>query len=137
MRLSNKFSIGAGLEYSRSPLHKDNGWNLYHLQFFPVYLSETYTLKPEKRFPFFIHAEEGISFNSYKKEDQSNPGPRFRVNERGFFGSNGAGISTKLNNNVNFAAEAGFKGFHISANALDVNPHGITGMLSIAWHLPD
>ena len=132
--VTKNFSIGAGLQHSHTPVHRDNGWNLYRLQFFPLFVSQTYSLRADKKTYPFLHAEEGISFNRYSKEYQNNPGPLSYIKEKGIYAYFGGGLSSNVNGKFNLTAEAGFKGFHFSANQLDVNPHGVTGKLGVEWN---
>ncbi|AHF17441.1 hypothetical protein [Niabella soli] len=133
--LGRKWELGAGIEYSHTPTHNDNGWNLYHLHFVPVYISEHYKLCTGLRWTPYIHLQQGVTFGSYDKEFQDNPGPRYHIKELGFYGAAGIGTNYYLSSRSGFFAEAGMKGFHLSFNNLDVNPHGITGKLGYVYRL--
>jgi hypothetical protein len=124
-KLTKNFSLGAGMEYSNTQKHDDNGWNLYHVKYLPFYISQVVYLTSSTNFKLFIHVREGLSFASYDKEIQANPGPRTHVTEKGFFGALGAGSDYSFSNKYGLRLEIGIKSFHISQNNLDVNPHGI------------
>ncbi|MBO9618402.1 MAG: outer membrane beta-barrel protein [Niabella sp.] len=130
-----KWELGAGIEYAHTPTHNDNGWNLYHLHFVPVYVSEYYKLGAGRTWAPYIHLQQGITYSSYYKEYQDNPGPRYHIKEFGFYGAAGLGTNYYLSPRSGFFAEFGMKGFHLSSNNLDVNPHGITGKLGYVYRL--
>lgn len=133
--LGEKWEVGAGIEYSHAPAHGDNGWNLYHLHFMPVYISEYYKLPAGGKWVPYIHLQEGLSFISYYKEYQDNPGPRYHIRESGFYGAAGIGTHYYFCSRSGVFAEIRMKGFHLSSNNLDVNPHGITGKLGYVYRL--
>lgn len=135
VRVNMKWELGAGIEYAHNHYHGDNGWNLYHLNFIPVYVEERFNFLQNKKWAPYAHLQEGISFNSYSKEFQDHPGPRYPVHESGFYGFAGAGLNYFFSTNAGLFAETGLKGFKLSTNNLDVNPHGITGKLGFCYRV--
>ncbi|ANH81478.1 hypothetical protein A8C56_11235 [Niabella ginsenosidivorans] len=133
--LGSKWELGAGMEYSNASTHNDNRWNLYHLYFFPFYFSEYYKCPAPGNWVPNLHLQEGLGFINYYKEFQDHPGTRYYINEHGFNGF--AGIDTHYYFSVlsGVFAEAGLKGFHLSFNNLDVNPHGLTAKLGYVYRL--
>lgn len=118
-------AIGGGAEFSYAPKHNDNGYVLYGLKYFPVFADIRFFLWNKGLIRPFLELSPGISFVRYKKEDR--PGtPRYRVRERGFYTYGGGCFSFNFRNGTMFYIGIGFKGFHMSTNAYDVNPHGHT-----------
>lgn len=132
-RLSKTLSAGAGIEYSHSGFHDDNGWNLYNLNFIPVYLAQNLYFFHLNKFEPYLRLQEGISFISFDKEYQDAPGPRTHLKEKGFYGYCGLGSDYRMNEKAGVFLEAGLKSFHISGNALEVNPHGINVKLGLKY----
>ncbi|MCF3107454.1 hypothetical protein LL912_01550 [Niabella sp. CC-SYL272] len=133
--LGSKWELGAGLAYSGTSFHDDNGWNLYALRFAPVYLSEYYYIGYFNAWAPYIHLQEGISFARYDKEFQDHPGTRYPIKESGFYGYGGAGTRYTVSRRSGFFIEAGMKAFHLSFNNLDVNPHGFALKLGYVYRL--
>jgi len=132
-RISNKVYLGLGTEFSYSPLHIDNGWRLSDLKFFPFYLDFKMNLKEYKRICPFINLSTGISFVTYKKEDYFKPGNPFRVSEKGLYVFSGTGCYIRITKKITSIIVLGFKGFHMSFNNLDVNPHGLTMRIGLMF----
>jgi hypothetical protein len=131
--VSRKVYIGLGTEFSYSPLHIDNGWRLSYLKFFPIYLDFKMNLKEYKRVWPFINLSAGISFVTYKKEDYFKPGNPFRVSEKGLYVFSGTGCYIRITQKITSIIVLGFKGFHMSFNNLDVNPHGLTMRIGLMF----
>jgi hypothetical protein len=45
----------------------------------------------------------------------------------------GYGFQFRINRELSTLLEIGFKGFHMSFNALDVNPHGLTAKAGLVF----
>lgn len=133
--VKNNFSLGLGAEYAAAPFHGDNGWNLYSLRFIPIFADELFFINPQKKLKEFFNLREGLTFSSYKKEWQASPGIISSVSERGFYGYAGGGLKYSITKNILLTGEAGMKGFHLSFNSLDVNPHGLTGKIGLTFIL--
>lgn len=125
-RVSKKVYLGLGTEFSYSPLHIDNGWRLSDLKFFPSYLDFKVNLKEYKRFWLFFNISTGISFAKYTKDDYYKPGNPYNVSEKGLYIFAGTGCHIGITKKISSIIVLGFKGFHMSFNNLDVNPHGLT-----------
>ncbi|MBZ4191452.1 hypothetical protein [Niabella beijingensis] len=130
-----KWELGAGMEYSYTGYHDDNGWDLYHLNFIPVYLSEYFYIGTFNRWKPYVHLQEGVSFARYDKEFQDQPGVRYKIREAGFYGYGGAGTGYVFTQKSGLFLEAGMKAFHLSFNNLDVNPHGFALKLGYVYRL--
>jgi hypothetical protein len=133
--INQRISIGFGTEYAATPFHGDNGWNLYTLRFVPVFADQRFHLNSSKKLTEYFHLEEGLTFAWYKKEWQASPGTIYPVSERGFYGYAGGGLRYRITGKILLTGEAGMKGFHLSFNSLDVNPHGLTGKIGLLFFL--
>ncbi len=131
--LSPKFSLGLGAEYSWCGYHFDNGYNLTDLRFLPVYADSKMNLTTGKAVTPFLHLSAGVSFANYKKQDAFSPGPITHVSEQGFYIYSGGGVSFKISRHLHSYFDLGFKGYHMSLNALDINPHGVTTKLGLEF----
>lgn len=122
----HSFSVGLGTEYSHTGYHFDNGWNLTNLKFVPVFIDSKLDLTKHTILTPFVHLSSGISFASYTKEDINALGKFYPVSEKGLYLYSGIGLSFRISNYFATFIDLGFKGYHMSFNALDVNPHGLT-----------
>ena len=132
-QLSPSFSLGLGPEYSYTGYHFDNGYNLTKLKFLPVFADSKLDLSKGRTITPFLHLSTGISFANYYKEDVNALGTLYHVSESGLYAYSGFGVSCKLGNSISTFIETGFKGFHMSFNALDINPHGLTFRLGLKF----
>ena len=130
---SSSFSVGLGTEYSHSGYHFDNGWNLTNLKFIPVFMDSKLDLTKHTILTPFVHVSTGISFASYTKEDINELGKFYPVLEKGLYLYSGIGLSFRISNYFATFIDLGFKGYHMSLNALDVNPHGMTLRLGLEF----
>lgn len=124
--VSTKLQLGLGFEFSHCKLHYDNGWALHNVNFRPIYIDSKLNVLQTKNITLFAHLSTGVSFASYTKES---PGPVsviFNVSEQGIYLFTGVGYSFRIYKYFQPVMEVGFKGFHMSLNQLDVNPHGLT-----------
>lgn len=128
--ISNCFSFGAGVEYAHAPLHNDNEWVLTKLQFVPIFIDMKYQFHPEKKLSSYLRLAQGVSMNTYMKQDYPAQTP-YKVKEAGYYAAGRVGLSTKINPVFSATVEMGMKAFHLSGNDMDVNPHGITGSIGL------
>lgn len=131
--VSPMVTLGLGTEFSGNRFHFDNGFNLYHLRFLPVFADQQLTLRRKGRLYPVLHFSEGMSFARYRKEMPLNPGSNQHIHEKGIYLYAGGGLIRKLSDKLSLIAESGIKGFHNSFNALDVNPHGLTGRVGLIF----
>ncbi|HVA98682.1 MAG TPA: hypothetical protein VNG53_07275 [Bacteroidia bacterium] len=124
--LNSYLSMKLGVEYAHCPFHNDNGWNLYSLNFIPVYITTDFHLCQLHQIQPFIQISQGISFNSYLKTDQQHQWPSYWVKERGYYVYLAVGSKIRITKKISFLLLCGFKGYRMSFNVLDVNPHGFT-----------
>jgi hypothetical protein len=118
------FYLGLGTEFSYSKFHNDNGWLLYNLKFFPIFLDAKLNLKRHKMFCPFLNISEGISFIKYRIDYNPDIGKIVNVSETGQYFFAGVGCHIRINKYFSSTISLGFKGFNMSLNNLDVNPHG-------------
>ncbi|MBI1343609.1 MAG: hypothetical protein GC171_11800 [Terrimonas sp.] len=128
-----KLIMGLGAEFSYAPYHEDNGWDLSRVHFFPFFADEQFHILPGRKLNPIFHLSEGISLADYFKKPQGEQAGFQKVREQGFYAYAGTGLGWKVSKGITFLAETGIKGFHISMNSLDVNPHGVNGRLGILF----
>ncbi|MCZ4222392.1 outer membrane beta-barrel protein [Pedobacter rhodius] len=130
---SNGFEAGVGLEYSTTPEHHDNGFVLYKLKFIPVYGNVKYNFKSDKQIRFYAETSLGVSFNKYDIADERTPFTTSRTTEEGLYLYTGFGAKYAISNTLNTFLGIGFKGYKMSTNDLDINPHGLSFMLGFTF----
>ncbi len=131
----NNFSwIGLGTEISHSKLHDDNGWQLTRLKFRPLFLDMKIDFYRYKRFICYFKSSQGISFNRFDEIKQSTTGNPMPIKENGIYLYTGTGFNYLLSSNLSPDIEAGFKGYHMSFNKLDVNPHGLNLKVGLFYY---
>ena len=129
--LTPSLSLGLGIEYSYTSFHFDNNYNLTNLNFYPVFLDSKLDLTRNTLLTPFLHLSTGISFVNYIKESLDDLGKFYHVSETGLYLYSGIGISYKVNTNISTFIDMGFKGYHMSFQNLDVNPHGLNIRLGL------
>ncbi len=130
---SNVLRLGVGVEYATNNYHLDNDWNLTHLHFLPVYIDQQLKPRNSKKLYPMLHFSEGLSYITYKKEIIADPGIIEQRREAGIYFYGGGGLTWKISPRVSLVGEAGFKGFHMSFDEYQVNPHGITYRLGLVF----
>lgn len=131
--LTPVLSVGLGTEYSTCAYHFDNGWNLTNLRLLPVFFDAKLDLTRNSILTPFLHLSTGSSFANYTKEDINALGKFYPVSEQGLYLYSGIGIFFRLGNYTSTFIDLGFKGYHMSLNAMDVNPHGLTLRLGLEF----
>lgn len=134
--MTPNFCMGMGLESAASKLHFDNGWKLTGLRFHPVFLNFKLDLFKTGKIIPYLDSSPGISFNKYDKGLPNSPGRTLDISERGLYIYSGAGIYFKVSRYFIPILDAGFKGYHMSFNNLDINPHGFDLKLGILYSIP-
>lgn len=118
--------ISIGSEYSYAPSHVDNGWDLFNLKMIPIFIDGKFFLTKNRKVIPFIQVSQGVSFVNYRKEDQFKIFTPYMVSEKGYYVYGGAGASVRITKKIDFLFGVGIKSFHLSLNALEVNPHGVS-----------
>ena len=129
----SRFRPGIGIEYSTTSIHHDNGYVLYDVKIFPIYANLKYEFNPQSRISAYTEASVGISFVKYKEAEDPTPQNTHPVSESGLYLYGGFGLRYRAAKRLWPFIGAGFKGFHNSANDLDVNPHGISFQAGISF----
>ncbi len=127
--VNKRYEAGLGAEAAFTSIHHDNGFVLYKLKFFPLYGNVKYHFYKAGRFDLFTESSLGISFNSYDQASDDAPTIKTRVKEKGVFAYIGGGLRFPISKKINLVTGLGIKGYKMSFNSLDINPHGISAML--------
>lgn len=131
-KMTNKrFEVGLGLETAFTSKHHDNGFVLYKLKFIPVFGNLKYHFNKVKKFDFYAESSLGLSFNTYHRASDNSPNIKVRIKEKGIFAYFGSGVRYPISKKINLVTGIGIKGYKMSFNALDINPHGLSGMLGL------
>lgn len=123
-RFSPKFKLGVGVEYSFNHFHDDNAWRLYKLRFLPIYIDQQISLRQKGNLRPYARLRQGITPTTYIKEETETGRHPYRVIEAGLYLSGCFGATYLLSPRMGIFTESGLKGFQMSFNNLDVNPHG-------------
>lgn len=130
--ISERFSLGAGMEYTQNKFHNDNDWLLYNLKFNSLILREQFLLLSKQKIKISSDLREGFSFIKYIKEEPlKRPNYRYPVKENGLYLYSGLDTKFRIVKNISVVGDFGFKGLHMSTNVLEVNPHGINFMTGL------
>lgn len=130
--LSDRVWLGPEVGFTGAPEHTDNGWYLTKLRFLPVAMVADWYPRGGRNGGLFLEAGAGPSFNTYRKlEDPI--ASSFRVRETGLYARVAAGYAVQLQKQVRLFFSVGMKGYHISTNVWDVNPHGICAGLGAVF----
>ena len=122
---SHRVLLGAGLELAACDYHEDNRAELRHLRFLPLIIDGKFLFRQAGIFTPFVQLSEGISFIRYNKKDENTGKKPYNVSEKGNYAYLGIGTVIKIADHFSQIAGVGLKGYHMSTNVLDVNPHGI------------
>lgn len=127
------FKPGIGIGYVTTDKHPDNGYVLYKMKIIPVYANLTYDIPTKSKFEPFAETSIGISFVKYDRATDEQPLITTRINETGLYVYGGFGLRYAVTKRIAPYIAAGFKGYHMSTNDLDINPHGITFQAGIRF----
>ena len=119
-----QWEFGVGMEYSYTEHHFDNGYHLWRLNFVPTFVDVRFYPLHSNLVRPFLEVAPGISRSWYEKQDDTQV--IRKVKERGFYLYTGAAVLFNLKNNFKPFIGIGFKGYRLSTNVYDVNPHGMT-----------
>lgn len=124
--LSTVLKLGVGLEFAHCKIHDDNGYELHNVNYWPIYLDSKLDVFRATNVTIFAHLSTGISFGSYTKEYPGTLIAPVNISSQGLYLYTGIGYSFKIYHYLQPVMEFGFKGFNLTFNQLDVNPHGLT-----------
>ena len=125
-RFQNGLEPGIGVEYATTPVHHDNGFILHKLRFIPLYANLKYNFNTSRKIKPYAETSLGASFNHYNIAEDATPHLKRKVREAGFYTYAGFGARYSLTKNVDTFLAAGLKGYKMSTNDLDINPHGLS-----------
>ncbi len=131
--ITKKLELGVGIEKAFSPKHHDNGFVIYRLKFVPVYTNIKYNFINGSKWCPFVESSLGVSFNKYKIARDETPTVKSKVNEVGVFIYTGVGTKYLLSKNISLVSALGFKGYKMSFNVYDINPHGVTYLVGLGF----
>jgi hypothetical protein len=132
-RFSPKFRLGGGVEYSFNNYHLDNDWVLTNLRFLPIYLDQQISLRKKGNFRPYARLRQGITPTTYLKKDIGSLSEPVRISESGLYLFGGLGFTYRVTPRIGIFGEAGLKGFQMSFNSLEVNPHGATFRMGLQF----
>lgn len=127
--VNKRYEAGLGIETALTSKHHDNGFVLYKLKFIPVFGNLKYHFNKVNKFDFYVESSLGLSFNRYHRASDNSPNVKVRIKEKGIFAYFGSGVRYPISKKINLVTGVGIKGYKMSFNVLDINPHGISGML--------
>lgn len=133
-KLNTSNTFGVGVEYSWTPYHRDNGYNLYNLRFLPIFIDYRHHFSNDKKLNPFLIVNVGYTLSGYDEEEDSKPLTRHRIKEGGIYLAGAIGLQYKICKNLSPMMSLGFKGFHNSLNSLDINPHGIVLRTGLSYN---
>jgi hypothetical protein len=133
--VSDYVFLGLGAEYSSTHYHFDNDWDLSRLKFLPVFIDTRILLYKDNKVTPYIRVATGISFNRYIKKEVYLQREPYLVKEKGLYLLSTIGCSFHLTKYFSPVIEAGFKGFRMSFNQYDVNPHGLVLNAGIIFNI--
>ncbi len=135
--INKKVELGIGIERAFTSIHHDNGFVLYNLHFTPIFGNIKYHFKNTGKWYPFVESSLGISFNKYKSASDLSPTEKSNVKETGFFTYAGGGVKYAISKNILLVSALGFKGYKMSFNVYDINPHGISYLVGVCFKLKD
>lgn len=128
---SRTVELGIGAEVSHARYHPDNGWQLHHLYFIPLFVATRFNLIQRGKATVYLQTDQGVSIAHYQKQDSMISHTPYGVNEYGYYEYAGGGIRWRVIRHILIQVETGMKSFHLSTNELTVNPHGLTLRLGV------
>ena len=131
--VSSIFSLGIGFEYSGSSYHPDNGYDLFNLNFLPVYINQKLKLSGKHKLTPVLDFSEGLSVNTYRQELPNDPASAQDIHEMGLYLYGGAGLLWKFSKISSLIVDVGVKSYNVTFNNLDVNPRGLSGKIGLIF----
>jgi hypothetical protein len=130
-RISPSLSAGIGCEISRtdSLLTHDRYITVLKFTPVPIYGEVRIDLIRHSAVTPYLNLAAGMSSISYERKRLDSSGGTLEsksVHQNGFFFKGGFGLLFRLNKYLSPTVNASFKGFHMSRNPYEINPHGVT-----------
>jgi hypothetical protein len=99
----------------------------------PVFIDTRLLLRKSGKIVPYTRFSAGISFNTYTNKELETQRDPYTVSERGLYLLTDIGCAFNLHRYFTPIIELGLKGYHMSFNNLDVNPHGIVLTLGLMF----
>lgn len=133
--ISRSAMVGLGMELSYKDKIRtyDINFDIHSFRPIPVFADFRVLLSSGKVIPY-IELAPGVAFIHYLKNEFSK-GEHF-VWQTGFYAYAGTGLIYKISNKISASGAIGVKGYHISSNVYEVNPHGLTYRFGVVLNLP-
>ena len=125
------FFLGLGAEYSYCPFHHDNTSDLSNLSFMPLFIDTRMSLRKDGKLIPYWRFSTGVSFATYTNKELDTQRNPYLVKDRGLYMLTAIGCSYKISRFFTPFIEIGLKGFHMSFDNLDINPHGLVLTLGL------
>jgi hypothetical protein len=141
-RITPSFSAGIGCEVSRtdSLLTHDRYTTVLKFTPTPIYAEARFNLIQNSFVTPYLNLAMGMSSITYERKRFDKSGASIEdknVHQRGFFFKGGAGLLFHISNTVSPSINASFKGFHVSGNPYEVNPHGVVIQVGVVVAIGD
>ena len=124
-KISNNLKCGVGIEYSYGSYYSDVYFNLHNLSYIPIFFDLTYKIKTTNNLKPFLSIDPGLTFANYNLEIKNELNKKILVRELGFYLYTGIGLKYQIDDHLSAILDFGFKGYKMSFNNLDMNPHGL------------
>lgn len=131
--LKGRFKPGLGIGYATTALHPDNGYKLYRMKLLPVYANLSYDIYNKSKLEVFAEASAGVTFFNYFRATDEQPDVTTYIHEEGLYLYGGFGVRYAVSKHFSPFVGTGLKGYKMSFNNLDINPHGITFVAGVRF----
>jgi len=121
--------IGCEISYTDSLFTHDRHTRVLKFTPIPIYAEARFDLIRNSIVTPYLNLAAGMSFISYERKRLDNSGSTLddkHICQNGFFFKGGLGLLFHINNSISPSINASFKGFHMSGNPYEINPHGVT-----------
>ncbi|HMI67347.1 MAG TPA: hypothetical protein VK517_14985 [Cyclobacteriaceae bacterium] len=130
-RITPTLWAGFGCEVSRTDSLFTHDRHTRVLKFTPVpiYAEARFDLIRNSIVTPYLNLAAGMSFITYERKRLDTSGSMVddkHIFQNGFFFKGGAGLLFHLSNTISPSINASLKGFHMSGNPYEINPHGVT-----------
>lgn len=131
--------IGCEVSYVERLYTHNKSFNIFYFRPIPIYGEVRFISQRNSRFVPYAHLATGMSSITYhlQRYDPIIGSVQHKnVYQYGFFVNVGFGLLFSVTKHIAPSIGVSFKGFHISGNPYEINPHGITLQAGVVWR-PD
>jgi hypothetical protein len=130
-RVNPTLSAGIGIEVSHtdSLYTHDRYRSVLNFTPIPIYAETRFDLIENSKVTTYLNLAMGMSSIDYERKRFDATGGNMEnrhVHQNGFFLKGGFGLVFNINKYISPLVNASCKGFHISSNTREINPHGVT-----------